>query len=46
MVDPSIVEEWLTKANEDFEFARINFEEKKSFYPQICFHFHQAAEKY
>jgi HEPN domain-containing protein len=46
MVDRSIVEEWLAKAKEDFEFARVNLEERKSFYAQICFHFHQAAEKY
>jgi len=46
MVDRSIVEEWLAKAREDFEFARINLEEGKPFFAQICFHFHQAAEKY
>jgi HEPN domain-containing protein len=46
MVDGSIVEEWLAKAQEDFEFARINLEEQKFFYAQICFHFQQAAEKY
>ena len=46
MVDRSIVEEWLAKAKEDFEFARVNLEERISFYAQICFHFQQAAEKY
>ncbi len=46
MVSREIVREWLTKANEDFEFARINFEEGKNFFPQICFHFQQAAEKF
>jgi HEPN domain-containing protein len=46
MVDRSIVGEWLAKAREDFEFARINLEEGKLFFAQICFHFHQAAEKY
>jgi HEPN domain-containing protein len=46
MVDIEIVQEWLAKADEDFEFARINFEEGKSFFAQICFHFQQAAEKY
>ena len=30
----------------DFEFARVNFEEGKPFFAQICFHFQQAAEKY
>jgi HEPN domain-containing protein len=46
MVDPKVVAEWITKADEDFEFARINLEENKPFFSQICFHFHQAAEKY
>lgn len=45
MVDPQIIEEWLQKANEDFEFACSVIEESP-FYAQICFHFHQAAEKY
>jgi len=46
MVDVEIIREWLTKADEDFEFARINLEEAKPFLAQICFHFQQAAEKY
>ena len=46
MVDRGIVEEWIGKADEDFGFARVNLEEKKPFFAQICFHFHQAAEKY
>ena len=46
MVDSDIIEEWAAKADEDFEFARINLEEEKPFYAQICFHFQQAAEKY
>ena len=46
MVDPHIIKEWISKADEDFEFARINLEEEKPFYAQICFHFHQSAEKY
>ena len=46
MVDSSIVREWFDKADEDFEFARMNLEEKKTFFAQICFHFQQAAEKY
>ena len=45
MVDRGIVQEWIEKAEEDFEFARINLEEGKRFFAQICFHFHQAAEK-
>ena len=46
MADIEIVREWLEKAEEDFEFALVNLREKKPFYAQICFHFHQAAEKY
>ncbi|MBI5233445.1 MAG: HEPN domain-containing protein [Deltaproteobacteria bacterium] len=46
MVDPQIVKEWLDKADEDFNFARVNLEEGKNFYAQICFHFQQSAEKY
>lgn len=46
MVEIEIVQEWIEKANQDFEFARVNFEEDKPFYAQICFHFQQAAEKY
>ena len=46
MVDIEIVREWFTKADDDFEFALVNFEEGKDFFAQICFHFQQAAEKY
>lgn len=45
MADPRLVSEWLEKAEEDFEFA-ISVIEVSTFYGQICFHFHQAAEKY
>jgi HEPN domain-containing protein len=46
MVESEIVHEWLAKANDDFEFARVNLEEGKPFFAQICFHLQQAAEKY
>jgi len=46
MVDPEIVKEWLSKADDDFDFAQVNLEETKPFYVQICFHFQQSAEKY
>ncbi|MGB2929452.1 MAG: HEPN domain-containing protein [Desulfobacterales bacterium] len=46
MVDRDVIKEWITKADQDFEFARINFEEEKQFFAQICFHFNQSAEKY
>jgi HEPN domain-containing protein len=40
-----VYREWLKKAEEDFGFANISLKETK-YYAQICFHFHQAAEKY
>lgn len=46
MADPSIVREWLEKADEDFRFADANLQEGSEFYAQLCFHFQQAAEKY
>jgi HEPN domain-containing protein len=38
--------DWIKKAEDDFQFAKINLEEEKEFFDQICFHFQQAAEKY
>lgn len=46
MVDFEIVREWLDKAQEDFEFAKLNLEGRKSFYAHVCFHFQQSAEKH
>ncbi|MEW6482818.1 MAG: HEPN domain-containing protein [bacterium] len=46
MADIKIVNEWLSKADDDFNFAEANLKEKSEFYAQICFFFHQAAEKY
>ncbi len=45
MVDPRVISEWLKKADEDLEFA-ISVVEESTFYAQICFHFHQASEKF
>lgn len=45
MADPKVIEEWLAKADEDLEFA-VSVIEDSEFYAQICFHFHQSAEKY
>ena len=45
MVDPLLVKEWLDKAEEDFQFA-VSVIEDSVFYAQICFHFHQPAEKF
>jgi len=46
MVDVAIIKEWISKADEDFEFALVNLEEERPFTAQICFHFQQSAEKY
>jgi HEPN domain-containing protein len=46
MADPSVVKEWLGKADDDFLFAEANLLEGSGFYAQLCFHFQQAAEKY
>ena len=46
MVDSSVVKEWLDKAENDLLFAEANLRDEHEFYPQICFHFQQAAEKY
>ena len=46
MADHQIIQEWLNKADDDFNFADANLKENSTFYAQICFHFHQAAEKY
>ncbi len=46
MADPKLIHEWLNKADEDFNFADANLKNGSTFYAQICFHFHQAAEKY
>ena len=46
MADQKLIENWLDKANEDLAFAKANLEEGLDFYTQICFHFHQAAEKF
>lgn len=46
MVDRLIIDEWIAKAEENFEFARTAFAEGKKYYDQICFHFQQSAERY
>lgn len=46
MADIEIIRDWVKKADEDFQFAVLNLKEQNPFYAQICFHFHQAAEKY
>lgn len=46
MVDPAIVKEWIAKADEDYRFAEVNLRQERDFFPQICFHYQQAAEKF
>jgi len=46
MADPEILREWISKAEDDFQFARISLEENKPFSAHICFLFQQSAEKY
>lgn len=46
MVDPGIIQEWILKAEDDFQFARISLSENKPFFAHICFLFQQSAEKY
>jgi HEPN domain-containing protein len=46
MADPVILQEWIGKAEDDFQFARISLIEKKPFYAHICFLYQQSAEKY
>ena len=45
MQNEEIVSEWIGKAEEDFGFAASSLE-LENYFAQICFHFHQAAEKY
>jgi HEPN domain-containing protein len=45
MADSQLVREWIGKADEDSGFA-VSVIEESPYYSQICFHFHQAAEKY
>lgn len=38
MVDPSIIEQWIKKADDDFQYAKLGLDEGLEFYAQICFH--------
>jgi HEPN domain-containing protein len=46
MADPEILKEWISKAEDDFQFAHISLNENKPFFAHICFLFQQSAEKY
>lgn len=45
MIENEVVQEWIDKAEEDFDFASVSLEQTE-YFPHICFHFQQAAEKY
>lgn len=41
------LEEWIRKAEQDFEYARMGIRRRKSpLYDGVCFHAQQCAEKY
>ncbi len=42
----SVYKEWLEKAEEDYRFVKTYLPDEKEFFAQLCFHLHQAAEKY
>jgi len=46
MAEAELVKKWLLKAEEDFGYAALTLEEEFEYFPQICWHFQQAAEKY
>ena len=45
-VKRELVRQWLARADEDLETAKFLFVPVRSFFPAICFHCQQAAEKY
>jgi HEPN domain-containing protein len=46
MADPELIKKWMQKADEDFGYASLSLQEEFTFFPQIYWHFQQAAEKY
>lgn len=46
MPDPKIINEWIDKADRDFQFASDALKKESGFYELICYHFQQAGEKY
>jgi HEPN domain-containing protein len=46
MAELELVKEWIGKAEEDFGYASLSLDEEFEYFPQICWHFQQAAEKY
>lgn len=46
MAEKALIKRWVEKAEEDLGYASLSLEQGFSFFPQICWHFQQAAEKY
>lgn len=46
MADSEVVDEWIRRADEDLAFASACLKDKDRYFAQICFHFHQTAEKH
>lgn len=46
MAEAELVKKWMEKADGDFGYASLSLEEEFEYFPQICWHFQQAAEKY
>lgn len=47
MVDFRIYKNWFDLAEEDYGFASVNLDDLDTeYFGPICFHYHQAAEKY
>jgi HEPN domain-containing protein len=45
LVKTKIVEQWLSKANDDLRFAKAALQLEEKFYAQIVFHCQQSVEK-
>ena len=46
MAEAELVKKWIKKADDDFGYASLSLKEEFEYFPQICWHFQQAAEKY
>ena len=46
MAEKELVKRWVEKADQDFGYACASLEEELEYFPQICWLYQQAAEKY
>lgn len=46
MAEKEYINKWIQKAGEDYNYALSSLNEELEYFPQICWHFQQAAEKY